>query len=193
MSNLKRTPTKLKILKGNPGRRKLNKDEPQYSKLEEAPPDSLCEIGRGEWNRIVGEMRASGVLTVADEKILWCYCSEYATAEQAVMELKGQSLILESPKGYPFQNPYLNIKRKSFLIMKTLATELGLTPSSRSRVSATPAKPDDPYKQLKEARAARLATVQANLKAGRKPPKIKVKRKPKKLKSEKKPGDPHES
>jgi len=185
MSNSKRTPTKLKILKGNPGRRKLNKNEPQYSKLEEAPPDSLCEIGRSEWNRIVGEMRASGVLTVADEKILWAFCDEYATAERAVLELNAADsdrLVIESPNGYPIQNPYLNIKRKSFVIMKTLATELGLTPSSRSRVSATPPKPEDPYKQLKEARAARLATVQAKLKAGRKPPKIKAGRKPKKQK-----------
>jgi len=163
-------PTRLKLLSGNAGRRKLNKDEPQYSKLDEAPPDSLCEIGKAEWNRIVGEMRASGVLTVADEKILWAYCDECATAERAVKELKGKGLILKSPRGYPIQNPYLNIKRKSFLIMKTLAVELGLTPCARSKVSAIPIKPDDPYKQLKEARAARLAAAKRKAETKKKAP-----------------------
>ena len=86
MSNLKRTPTKLKILKGNPGRRKLNKDEPQYSPMDETPPDSLCEIGVAEWVRIIAEMENNGVLTKADEKILWAYCDEFATAERAVRE-----------------------------------------------------------------------------------------------------------
>jgi len=170
MAPTKPKPTRLKLLSGNAGKRKINKNEPQYSKVGEQPPASLDAIGKAEWNRVVGEMRSTGVLTKADEKILWCYCAEFSTAERAVLQMQkpgNRGLLVKPPNGYPIQNPYLAIQRKSFAIMKSLAGELGLTPSSRSRVTPAPTKGDDPYTKLKEQRAARLATVQAKLKEGK--------------------------
>jgi len=160
----------LKLLSGNAGKRKLPENEPKFSPANETPPDSLDEIGKAEWMRIAGEMRASGVLTVADEKILWAYCDEFSTAEQCVIKLHEQGLLIKRTARSKILtvNRYLAIKQKSFAILKSLAVELGLTPSSRSRVSVVPTKPDDPYKKLKDARAARLADAKRKAKSKKK-------------------------
>jgi len=154
--------SRLKLLSGNPGKRPV-KDEPKFTPANETPPDSLDEIGKGEWNRIAPELREAGVLTKMDEKILWCYCDEFSTAEQCVIKLHEQGLMIRrtSRSKVLTPNPYLAIKVKSFAVLKSLAVELGLTPSSRSRISVVPTNQDDPYKKLKDARAARLADAQA--------------------------------
>ena len=129
MKNTRKKSKRLKLLSGNAGKRKLPENEPEYSKINEVPPESLDEIGKAEWNRIVGEMRLCGVFTKADEKIFWAYCDEFSTAEQCVLEIKKQGLLIKRTPRSKFltENPYLDIKRKSFSILKSLACELGLT------------------------------------------------------------------
>lgn len=68
---------------------------------------------------------------------------------------------LDDSANAAFQNfdgqPHLSIKQKSVVLLKSLASELGLTPSARSKVAAVPTKQDDPYVELKKRREARLA------------------------------------
>ena len=169
MPRPKPTPTKLKALKGNPGKRPLNKDEPEFTEIDDKPPGSLGKIGMAEWVRVVDEMRESGVLTKVDEKILWGYCHHFSIAERAVNEMAKTKLILKSPNGYPIQNPYLSIQNKSLSMMKSFAAELGITPSSRSGITKVPTKQEDPMAALKKRRAERLAAIQKELKSGNKP------------------------
>lgn len=164
MPSPKPTPSKLKELKGNPGKRPLNEDEPIFSAMDETAPESLDEEGAAEWNRIVDELRTSGVVTKMDETILWAYCQEFSIAKKAAKELKGNGLIIKAPSGYPIKNPYLSIQHRSLYLLKSLASELGLSPSSRSRVVAIPTKKGDKYEQLKNERAARKAKAIEKLK-----------------------------
>jgi len=158
--------TRLKLLSGNAGKRKLPENEPKFSPANEVPPDSLDEVGKAEWSRIVGEMRLTGALTKADEKILWAYCDEFSTAEHCVRKINEQGLLVKRTARSKILtvNPYLGIKTKSFAILKSLAVELGLTPCSRARVSINPIPADDPYAKLKAEREARLADAQSKAK-----------------------------
>jgi len=164
-------PTKIKELASNPGRRPLNVDEPQYSRVRDTAPKDLDKVGRDEWNRISHEMRELGVITKMDETILFAYCDEFSTYKMAIKEMrkpKQKKLILLSPSGYPIQNPFLSIKRKSIQVLKGLASELGLSPASRSRVTAAPTKPtEDGYTKLKADRANRLVEAQERFKKAR--------------------------
>ncbi len=138
---------------------------------DETPPKALDKIGKGEWMRIVPELRASGVLTKVDEKILWGYCHHFSIAEQCVVKINEQGLMIRrTPRSkYLTENPYLSIQNKALDKMKSFAIELGITPASRSRVSSTPTTPDDPMAELKRRRAERLAAVQAKFKRGKNP------------------------
>jgi len=54
MSGPPPTPTSLKILKGNPGKRPLNKKEPKPKLEIPTCPAHLCPEGKGEWKRVTG-------------------------------------------------------------------------------------------------------------------------------------------
>jgi P27 family predicted phage terminase small subunit len=43
---------------------------------------------------------------------------------------------VKSPSGYPVQSPYVSIANRQTEIMMRIASEFGLTPASRSRISA---------------------------------------------------------
>ena len=58
-------------------------------------------------------------------------------------------MVVRSPSGYPMTNPYLSIATKALAACNKLWPELGLTPSSRSRVTtAGSAGPDDPFAEF---------------------------------------------
>ncbi len=156
---------RLKLLSGNPGKRGI-KPEPKFSKPDENPPDSLDKIGRAEWNRIAPELRSSGVLTKMDETIFWAYCQEFSVSVLCVKKIKKEGLMVKrTPRSKVLTpNPYLLIQQKSISLLKSLASELGLTPVSRGRVSVNPVPADDRYAKLKAERQARLADAQAKAK-----------------------------
>ena len=59
-------PTFLKRLEGNPGKRKLNTEEPQLeSELPECP-EHLSDRAKCVWNELGLELAACGVLTRLD-------------------------------------------------------------------------------------------------------------------------------
>ena len=53
-------PTALKVLKGNPGRRPLNEDEPKPEVLLPRPPAHLSPVARREWRRAGASPRGDG-------------------------------------------------------------------------------------------------------------------------------------
>src|ERR1035437_1447979 len=65
--------TIIKLLTGNPGGRKLNKNEPKYPKLDVTPPHFLDALALEEWNRICSELHATGMLTTADRATFAAY------------------------------------------------------------------------------------------------------------------------
>ena len=89
------TPTRLKLLTGNPGKRPLNEDEPRpESAVPECPPE-LSPTARKEWDRLVGELGALRMLTNLDRAALAAYCGAYALWAEA-MEALGAELELGS-------------------------------------------------------------------------------------------------
>src|SRR5262245_31110780 len=81
-------PTKLKLLEGNPGKRRLNRQEPDPPPLVDlAPPDHLDAIACDEWARVVPELTRVKLLTVVDRAALAAYCALYSrwvTAERLI-------------------------------------------------------------------------------------------------------------
>jgi P27 family predicted phage terminase small subunit len=137
------TPTRLKVLSGNPGKRPLNTDEP---KPEVAIPECPIELGpvaRKEWERLVGELAALRLLTHLDRAALAAYCGAYAMWAEATEAIQKFGTMVKSPTGYPVQSPYVSIANRQAEIMMRIASEFGFTPASRSRISAPPAHEHD--------------------------------------------------
>lgn len=135
MKGRKPQPSRLKILRGNPGRRPVNPAEPQHAALDPAVPVELVDaIARAEWIRVAALLAAHGQVTTVDRATLIGYCVKYGQWQALEREAATQSFIVKSPKGYPFPNPALGMANSALALVLKAAAELGITPSSRSRV-----------------------------------------------------------
>lgn len=137
-------PTALKLLRGNPGKRPINRNEPQPSR-EVTMPDWLSPDAAKHWPIVAKQLHDAGLLTAIDVTALGLYCEAFARWKDANARIVKYGTVVKSPNGYPLQSPYLAIANKAHEQMTKLLAEFGMTPSSRSRCSV--AKPDNsgPY------------------------------------------------
>jgi P27 family predicted phage terminase small subunit len=145
------TPTAIKKLTGNPGHRALNEREPQPVTCVPKCPQHLDKEARKEWRRITPELQKLQVLTLVDRAALAAYCMAWSRWIDAEVNLRKFGTVIKTPLGYPIQNPYLAIANTAIDTMRRFLIEFGMTPSSRSRVSAVqvgPGMSSDPWDQL---------------------------------------------
>ena len=136
------TPTRLKVLTGNPGKRRLNAAEPQLEPAVLECPFELGALAKQEWDRLVGERAALRLLSNLDRAALAAYCHAYALWAEAVEGIQKHGAMVKSPNGYPIQSPYIAIANRQAEIMMRIASEFGFTPASRSRITTpSPAEP----------------------------------------------------
>lgn len=140
------TPTDLKILRGNPGHRKIEAaDEPTPSAGIPSPPAHLSKEARTHWFRLAPELSKMRVLTMADREGLCILCDAWARYVMAEKAVEKHGLLIKSPSGYPIQNPALAIRNQASKEMRGWLNEFGLTPAARTRVRTTsPSQPDLP-------------------------------------------------
>jgi len=131
-------PTELKRRAGNPGRRKLNDQEPTPALRAPPCPRHLDRIARREWRRLCRELLELGILTDLDRAVLIAYCESWSLYVQAREKVAEEGSVLISSKGTPYASPYHNQMTAAMKAMVGYAAELGMTPSSRSRVTARP-------------------------------------------------------
>ncbi len=146
-------PTKLKLLTGNPGKRPLNEREPQPTLVASLPkpPRHLSPAGREEWLRVGSLLLRTRVLTEADLTALSAYATVYGRWMTAECEIKRKGILVPASPGSKakIQNPMLPVANKAFQQMSQLLGEFGLTPSSRTRIIASPASED--YEEKRKA------------------------------------------
>lgn len=136
-------PTALKKLAGNPGKRAMNKQEPRLPADMPECPDRLSDSAKVEWHRIAGELHKAGVITRVDMAILAAYCDAYARWLDILDELDSGELTYTTDKGNLVQSPLVGMANTLRLQVVRIAAELGITPSSRSRVNAINNSDDD--------------------------------------------------
>ena len=144
MRGRKPTPTALKIVRANPGKRPLPQAEPRPG-LDVVTPDWLSTDARKHWPLIATQLSNAGILTNIDAPALALYCESFVIWKQAYANVLKYGLVVKAQSGFPVQSPFLSIANQQSDRMVHLLAEFGMTPSSRSRVTAT--KPDDasPY------------------------------------------------
>jgi P27 family predicted phage terminase small subunit len=139
------TPSYLKLLRGNPGRRRVPPEpQPEIAPECPAPPSFLGPYGREEWQRVGPGLHAVGLLTVLDVMPLAAYCNAYQTWRTAVEVLDRMAqtnpltggLLIKTTDGNPRRNPVMKIAADSANAMLRYAGEFGLTPVARSRLGA---------------------------------------------------------
>lgn len=148
-------PTHLKLIEGNPGKRKLNKREPQPTRGEmPSAPDFLNAAAKLEWERLAPELYRLGLLTSVDLNPLAAYCQcfgRWLQAETALAEMKDRpasGLVIKTTSGNAIQNPLVGTANKAARDMMRYASEFGLTPAARARLDGIGAAGDAPQSKF---------------------------------------------
>jgi P27 family predicted phage terminase small subunit len=148
-------PTKLKRLRGNPGKQALNKREPQPDLAIPTRPGWLLPEAKREWNRIVPQLSALGLLTALDRGAIAGGCQWWAMYVRAVKDIAESgwtftiTTVKETPTstttttGYEGPRPAVAQMHKCWTQYLSFCARFGLTPSDRSRLSVPEPKPID--------------------------------------------------
>lgn len=128
-------PTAQKALAGNPGKRALNKDEPDFSLVTNVdPPEWLSENARRIWQMIVPQLCAAKVLALTDLHNVEAFCTAYGNWRLAQDSVQEFGIVVTSAMGSPIKNPALTAANEAMRQIVTFGSMLGLDPASRSRI-----------------------------------------------------------
>lgn len=146
MAGRKPVPTALKLMRGNPGKRPINKREPKPAVGIPVAPDHLSKRAAAVWPILTGKLSAMGVLTTADGHALELLAEAYAEwrdASDAVRE-HGQTYESQTQNGTIIRpRPEVSIASDAWRRVAKMLTDFGLTPSSRAKLSTGSDAPDE--------------------------------------------------
>ncbi len=145
MRGRKPTPTRLKLIGGNPGKRPVNGREPVPPSGRPTCPAHLSATAKTEWRRLAVSLNQIGLLTQIDRAVLAAYCQAYGRWVEAERKLATTPPLLKTPAGYVQVSPWITISNKQVELMTRLMAELGLTPSARSRLAVQVATGPKPW------------------------------------------------
>lgn len=136
MRGAKPTPTVIRMVKNNPGKRPYNTAEPIPAALDPVCPTELDDpIARLEWQRGIVPAILIGQISEADRVLAIAHCELWATwRSQLADAAKHAHVIAAGVNKYPMPNPARVMANKTLLILAKVDAELGLSPTSRSRV-----------------------------------------------------------
>jgi P27 family predicted phage terminase small subunit len=133
----KRQPTPVLQLKKTQKSDRVNKSEPVRSgKLPEKPED-LSPIASKAWDDVVAILTDMRVLDRADAMAVELLCQARSDWMEAREVLQFEGAYYTSSNGLVRAHPMLAMRNEASKRMLTLLAELGMTPASRSKVSAT--------------------------------------------------------
>ncbi|POY55729.1 phage terminase small subunit P27 family [Pectobacterium carotovorum] len=153
MAGRRPKPTHLKVVTGNPGKRKLNDKEPQPLREIPSPPTHLSDWGKVAWGKLTVLLDSMGVLTVADTFALERLCAVYSQILRLEdqIAIEGNTYTTKTQmgdfliKGHPAVAQLAEADRR----FKSYLVEFGLTPAARTKVKVDGGeKEEDPLNQF---------------------------------------------
>lgn len=143
MKGRKKLPVAVHILNGNPGKRKLNLDEPKAVGAVGDAPEWFTPLQRTYWEYALVSA-PEGVLGAIDRDLLATWATLAALHEQAAVQLQDQPLVVEGR-----QNPLCRTISQTAQQLRMIGAELGFTPSGRARLSVkAPVSQENPFAKL---------------------------------------------
>lgn len=142
------SPTALKQLRGNPGRRALNDREPTPTPLatEVRPPAHLSKEARSLWRSLTKQLADLRVLTGLDLPLLEVLVIHLGRHRSLAVQLRA---LEDAGQIDPSIASYQRALRREAEIVKSLAASFGLTPSDRTRLHVVPLDTDRSQTLLK--------------------------------------------
>lgn len=151
----KRKPGRLHLLNGNPSKLATSDLKDAVQAPIEIPdcPTHLLPDAKREWKRIAPLLEELGLIAQIDMAVVAIYCQAYGrwkVAEKRIADLNKldpagvAGMISVTPSGYTQMSVWLTISNKAVEQMHKCFSELGLSPSARTRVTPSDLQLDLP-------------------------------------------------
>lgn len=152
-SGAKAKPLALAILQGNPGRKKLNLDQPPCSPLEAQPLQFLNDRQQFWFRYYANAIADLGLNSATYEAVLTAAALRTDEIETCgyILEKEGMSYPTETQNGSTIwkMRPEQAQRNEALRHLHSLLAELGLTPSSINRIkSGKGEQQSDPFQDL---------------------------------------------
>lgn len=129
-------PTAVKTAAGNPGKRALNKQEPDPEYLRDlAAPADLPDGAKAIWREVVPMLARNRLATQADIRILRKLCIAEWQYDMAVERLKGQEGTPLSGNGL---SPWEQVRSMNLKACVWFYDRLGMNPRARTQIQVQP-------------------------------------------------------
>jgi len=132
----KPTPTQIKRLRGNPGKRPGNSREPDVQRGFPKRPPHIKGEARREWNRICQELDNMKLLHPELRPSLILYCDTYGRFIEARKALEQTGMLIKTSNGNLVQNPLIGIVNRTSEQLRKMLSEFGIPPTARTRVES---------------------------------------------------------
>lgn len=106
-------------------------------------PHWLSVIAAAEWDRVVPDLAAQGILAQIDSMMLASYCQTYATWRECEETVRREGLMIEDPSGRQRVHPLARHAQTVLSELRRIAAEFGFSPASRSRILLPPGEEGD--------------------------------------------------
>lgn len=139
----KKTPTEIRELEGNPGKRPIP-NSPKYPPLDSTPPDFLDPDGRELWERITTANGSNGVIQETDWSLLLAMCQWWQVYRDAMRDVVSVGIAVETRDNNKavdsVRNPNLMAAQAAYDRYLVAAKCFGIGPTERARLEV---KADD--------------------------------------------------
>lgn len=121
---------------------KLNEQKQSNKVLQETPPRHLDRISSRLWTQLVPTLNKSGLINESDKSLLEAFVMSYSLMRQAWESIKNDGATYSSDTGRVYKNPNVDILSDQQGKIKSLGTELGLSPQARANLVDVSLKDD---------------------------------------------------
>ncbi|MVW72144.1 phage terminase small subunit P27 family [Bordetella sp. 15P40C-2] len=136
-SGRKPKPVARKLAAGNPGKRAINTQAPEFGTVVNIdPPDWMPEDspGRSLWLHLAPLLCAQQILQATDIQNLEMYCAAYTRFREGEASILRDGITVAGAQGGLVKNPAATVINEAARQMATYGALLGLDPSSRQRL-----------------------------------------------------------
>lgn len=154
-------PTKLKILRGEVKKDRLNMNEPEVAPGLPPMPADMLEGADGVWEHVMATLGPTGAITPADGEVVRHYCEATVTYRSLIATYKatGEKPVIRGRGGDVVTNPILSAIDKARTAAQVAGREIGASPASRGTIRVKAAPTADPFEAfLNQKPAARRAS-----------------------------------
>ncbi|WP_276641326.1 phage terminase small subunit P27 family [Siccibacter turicensis] len=147
-----KTPTYLALVKGNPSKRTLNKNEPKPPSGVPPTPKHFDKQGKYWFKRMADELNAIGVISQLDARALELLVEAYTEYRHHcdTLEVEGYTYRTETNTGDVLikAHPAAMMKADAWKRIRAMLGEFGMTPASRAKVGVNGPAEADPLEEF---------------------------------------------